>query len=96
MYSVKIDCGLIKFILICTGILYGSQLFIIWTNQTILNMSLTPLLYCFPLLVIALFMLLWFTRRASSGECMGNAYPFKNKNESKRFNIIQCSINSLL
>ena len=66
MYSVKIDCGLIKFILICTGILYGSQLFIIWTNQTILNMSLTPLLYCFPLLVIALFMILWFISMKTS------------------------------
>ena len=58
MYSVKIDCGLIKFILICTSILYFSQLFIIWTNQTILNMSLTPLLFCFPLFIIALFMIL--------------------------------------
>ena len=61
MYAVEIDLGLIVFVLICTSILYGSQLFIIWTNQTILKMELTPLLYCSPLMIIALFMLLWLT-----------------------------------
>ena len=61
MYSVKINRGLIIFISICTSILYGSQLFIIWTNQTILNKSLTLLLYCLPLFIIAFFMILCLT-----------------------------------
>ena len=36
MYSVPIDCHTIMFALVFSSILYGAQLFVIWTNQTII------------------------------------------------------------
>ena len=59
MYSVQISFGLIIFVLIVTSIIYGAQLFVIWTNQTILDMEITPLLYCLPLIIIFPFMILY-------------------------------------
>ena len=64
MYSVKIDCGLIVSVLIFISIMYCVQLFIIWTNQTILNEEITILLYYLPLIIILtfLFLILIFTK----------------------------------
>ena len=58
MYSVTIDCGTIIAIAIFSSILYGAQLFVIWTNQTILSSEITPFLYCLPLIIIASFIIL--------------------------------------
>ena len=58
MYSVKINCFTIIFALIFLSILYGAQLFVIWTNQTILMEEITSILYCFPLIIIFSFIVL--------------------------------------
>ena len=60
MYSMEIDCGLIFFVGIFISILYGVQLFVIWTNQTILNSEISFLLYFLPLIIIISFMILIF------------------------------------
>ena len=60
MYSMEIDCGLIFFVGIFISILYGVQLFVIWTNQTILNSEISILLYFLPLIIIISFMILIF------------------------------------
>ena len=58
MYSVPIDCYTIIFALIFSSILYGAQLFVIWTNQTIILGEITPILYCIPLIIVLSFIIL--------------------------------------
>ena len=60
MYSIKINCSTIISIGIFISILYGAQIFVIWTNQTILNSKISPLLYSLPLIIVFSFMLLIF------------------------------------
>ena len=58
MYSIKINCRLIIAVLIGLSILYGAQLFIIWTTLAILSLELTPFYYCLPLIILASFIIL--------------------------------------
>lgn len=58
MYSIKIDCYLIRAIGIFITLLYCVQLFVIWTNQTILNSEITQFLYFLPLIILFSFILL--------------------------------------
>ena len=58
MYSVKIDCHLLITVGIFISLLYGVQLFVIWTNQTILNSEITSFLFAFPLIIVVSFIIL--------------------------------------
>ena len=58
MYSVPIDCHTIMFALVFSSILYGAQLFVIWTNQTIILGEITLVLYCIPLIIVLSFIIL--------------------------------------
>ena len=60
MYSIHISFKMIIFILFFLGILYGSHLFVIWTNQTIINSEITPFLYSLPIIILISFMFLIF------------------------------------
>ena len=58
MYSVKINCFLFIEVLIFISILYGAQIFVVWTNQSILSQEISPLLYCLPLIIVITFIIL--------------------------------------
>ena len=55
MYNIKINAKLIIAILLFISLLYGAQLFIIWTHQCIYDKELTSLLYSLPIIIIIFF-----------------------------------------
>ena len=59
MYSVEIDWYLIRYVLTICIILYGAQLFVVWTNQCIFDNDMTILFYLLPLFSTSGFLLLF-------------------------------------
>ena len=60
MYAYEFDFYLIIQILILSSVLYGTQLFVVWTNQCIFDNSMTLLLYLLPLFSTSGFLFLFF------------------------------------
>ena len=60
MYDIDFDVHLIFQILIISSVLYGFQLFVVWTNQCIFDESLTLILYLAPLLSTLGFLFIFF------------------------------------
>ena len=71
MYVVQINCKLIFSIIIFISIFYGAQLFIIWTNLSILENELTSKYYLLPIEIIIAFtfLLLLSTKISESLYC---------------------------
>jgi predicted MPP superfamily phosphohydrolase len=60
MYYIDFDIHLIFQILIISSVLYGLQLFVVWTNQCIFEGGLTLILYLMPLFSTLGFLFIFF------------------------------------
>ena len=60
MYEIKINSKLVIAVLIFISILYGSQIFILWTQQCIYDKELTTFQYVLPIIIIFCFVILIF------------------------------------
>ena len=60
MYEIKINSKLVIAVLIFISILYGSQIFILWTQQCIYDKELTTFQYVLPIIIIFCFIILIF------------------------------------
>ena len=61
MYELKIDLKLITLIIIFLSILYGAQLFIISTHQSIYEEDITNFQYLLPIIILAIFAIVIFS-----------------------------------
>ena len=61
MYAYNFDLHTIFFFLLLSLILYGAQLFVVWTNQCIFNNKMTLIIYLLPLFSTLGFIFLFFT-----------------------------------
>ena len=58
MYAIKINAKLIFAIILFISVLYSTQLFVLWTHQSIYNKELTSLLFSIPIIIIVGFIVM--------------------------------------
>ena len=68
MYYVKYDCHLFSSIILLSAILYGVQLFLVWTNQSIFDDKMSLICYLLPLIITSGMIFLFFISSKISDE----------------------------
>ncbi len=58
MYAIKINAKLIFDIILFISVLYSTQLFVLWTHQSIYDKELTSLLFSLPMIIIVCFVVM--------------------------------------